>query len=75
MKVSNTFVGNATIKQLHRYSLLHTKKLSVEESNTLVDMATIKQLEIYILHNTKSQSNVTIKQLHWLILSDTVQVI
>ena len=55
MKKSNSFAGNATIKQLEREVFRNTKGQYVKESNILVVNATIKQLKIETLLNTKEQ--------------------
>ena len=62
MKESNTLVGNVTIKQLKRDTLLDIKGLYMKESNTLVGNVTIKQLQRQILLHTKGQYRVSQKK-------------
>ena len=55
MKVSNTLVTNASIKQLQNNILLCTKEQYTKVSNSLAGNAIIKQLYSQILLNIKAQ--------------------
>ena len=76
---ANTLVGNVTIKQLKRETLLNIKGQYMMGSNTLVGNATIKQQQKEVSLNTKGQymkessilaDNATIKQFQRAILLD-----